>query len=67
MQQVLLGMLPRLGIPLTVVLAFYVRGGWLADAGLVYYILVFYFVTLAVETTLLVSGSANEPPKTQVG
>jgi hypothetical protein len=67
MYQVLLGMMTRMGISLAACMVIYVRGGWLADAGLVYFLLVFYFVTLAAETALLVSGSAKEPPKAQAG
>ena len=50
----LLGMFPRMGIPLAVCMVVYLQGGRLAEAGFVYYILVFYFVTLVVETVLLV-------------
>ena len=67
MYQVLLGMMSRMGISLAACMVIYVRGGPLADAGLVYFLLVFYFVTLAAETALLVNGSAKEPPKTQAG
>ncbi len=59
--QVLLGMFPRMGIPLAVCMVAYLKGGALVDAGFVYYILVFYFVTLVVETVLLV-GVAQERP-----
>ena len=45
----------------------YYRGGWLVDAGIVYYLLVFYFVTLAAETALLVNSSAKQPSNTQAG
>ena len=67
MYQVLLGMMSRMGISLAACMVIYVRGGPLADAGLVYFLLVFYFVTLAAETALLVNGSAKEPPKAQAG
>jgi hypothetical protein len=67
MYQVLLGMMSRMGISLAACMVIYVRGGWLADAGLVYFLLVFYFVTLAAETALLVNGSGKEPPKAQAG
>jgi hypothetical protein len=55
--QVLLGMMSRMGIPLAACLFVHFHGGKLAEAGLVYYILVFYFVTLAAETALLVNGT----------
>jgi hypothetical protein len=48
----LLGMALRMGIPLIVGLALQIRGGPLVKAGLLYYLLVFYAVTLAVETAL---------------
>lgn len=53
MSQVLLGMLARTGIPLLVCMMVYLQGGRLAEAGFVYYLLAFYFVTLVVETVLL--------------
>lgn len=46
------GMAARMGIPLTFGLAIYLQGGPLAEAGLVYYLVVFYPVTLAAETML---------------
>ena len=52
----LLGMAARMGIPLGCGLAFHLRGGALVDAGLLYYLLVFYPVTLGVETALSLPG-----------
>jgi len=53
---VLYGMLSamalRMGIPLVSVLALHLQDGSLARAGVMYYFLVFYPVTLAVETAL---------------
>lgn len=49
---VVLGMLFRMGIPLVSCLAIYFRGGLLVDAGMVYYLLVFYPLALAFETWL---------------
>lgn len=46
------GMLLRMGIPLGVALVFYLQGGTLVTAGLLVYLLIFYPVVLAVETTL---------------
>jgi len=46
------GMIIRMGIPLGVALAVNFRGGPLADAGFLYYLVVFYPVTLTVETFL---------------
>jgi len=48
----LLGIFLRVGIPLAVAAVFHFRGGSLAEAGLLYYFLVFYPLTLTVETTL---------------
>ncbi|MHB0955307.1 MAG: hypothetical protein ACYC6N_01170 [Pirellulaceae bacterium] len=59
--QVLLGMLPRMGIPLGVCMIVYLRGGSIAEAGFVYYILAFYFVTLVVETVLQVGDAQAHP------
>lgn len=44
----------RMGLPLFMVMALHRRGGWLVEAGVLEMILVFYLVTLAVETTLAV-------------
>jgi len=48
----LVAMALRMGIPLVSVLAFHLQNGSLAKAGVTYYFLVFYPVTLAVETAL---------------
>lgn len=48
----LTGMTARMAIPLAFGLAVHLHGGPLAKAGLLYYLLVFYPVTLAVETLL---------------
>ena len=45
-------MAARMGIPLTLGLAIHLHGGPLAKAGLLYYLLIFYPITLAVETVL---------------
>jgi len=56
----LLGTAARMAIPLGFGLAAHLRGGPLAEAGLLYYLLVFYPVTLAVETALsLPHGAAS--------
>ena len=49
---VLLGMGVRLGFPLAMVMIIYLHGGMLAEAGLVYYLMVCYPVMLVVETIL---------------
>jgi hypothetical protein len=48
----LLGMTIRMGLPLGIGLACHLLGGVLADHGLLYYLLIFYPVTLLVETIL---------------
>ncbi len=58
---VLLGMLIRMGIPLGAALTVYFHGGPLANAGFLYYLVVFYPVTLTVETFL--SSPGCEPKK----
>ncbi len=52
----------RMGIPLTLGLICHIQGGPLAEAGLLYYLLAFYPVALAVETALSLPGS-NRPGK----
>ena len=49
---VLLGMAARMVIPLGGGFVFHAQGGPLAEAGLLYYLLVFYPITLAMETWL---------------
>lgn len=58
---VLIGMLLRMGIPLFSALAFLLQGGPLAKAGLLVYLLVFYLVTLSVQTAL--SLPSDEQPQ----
>ncbi|MBN1589970.1 MAG: hypothetical protein JW888_10680 [Pirellulales bacterium] len=48
----LLGMAFRMGIPLGVGLAVYLHGGALVQAGFIYYLLVFFEITLLVEVYL---------------
>jgi hypothetical protein len=50
MALVVVGMLIRMIIPLAAVVVVYFQRGPLADAGFVYYVIVFYPVTLSVET-----------------
>ena len=51
--QLFVGMLIRMGIPLAAALAVYFRGGPLADAGFLYYVVLFYPVMLVAETFLV--------------
>ena len=50
---VALGMLLRMGIPLASAVAVQLLGSPLAEAGFLYYLLLFYMVTLVVETAVL--------------
>jgi hypothetical protein len=50
--RLLAGMFPRMGIPLAAALVFRIRGGVLAEAGLLIYLVVFFLVTLALDTAL---------------
>jgi len=63
---VLLGMLPRLGIPLGFAAFFSFQGGRLANAGFLYYLLVFYLVSLAVETAVMVLRASVNPSSSRM-
>ncbi len=65
--RVLLGMFPRMGLPLAACMLVYLRKGMLAESGFVYYIIAFYFVTLAVETVLLAGHLSAKPKETHAG
>jgi hypothetical protein len=54
-----LGMLPRMGIPLGGGVAVQFMGGPLAEGGIMIYLLLFYPVTLAFETWLLVGAGSG--------
>lgn len=58
----LLGMFPRLGIPFGFGAVFYLRGRPLAEAGVLYYLVGFYPLTLAFETALLLLTNAAGRP-----
>lgn len=55
------GMGLRTGIPLAVGLAVHLQGGPLAKAGFLCYLLIFYPVTLAIETFLLLPPTNRQP------
>ncbi len=61
---VLVGMMIRMGIPLAVALTVHFFGGPLADAGFLYYVVVFYPVTVIMETFL--TAPDYEPIKKDV-
>ncbi len=63
-QGMLLGMLPRMAIPIGMGLAVQLLGGPLAEAGVLVYLVVFYPVTLSVETVLCLPANA---PTTRPG
>jgi hypothetical protein len=48
----LLGMMARMVLPLAIGVALTLKVTWLADAGMIFYLLVFYLVTLALETAI---------------
>ncbi len=59
---VLAGMLPRMFLPLGLGLLLYFRVGPLASGGLLYYLLVFYPVMLALGTAMSLPPTAARPP-----
>jgi hypothetical protein len=61
MYSLTVGMLARALIPLMFGVALHLRVPWLADAGMVFYLLIFYMVALATETALML---AKIPPTT---
>lgn len=61
------GMLPRMGIPLFVCFFVYLCGGVVVEAGFVYYILVFYFITLVVDVGLFFRYRPPTAAKTETG
>jgi len=50
--RLLAGMFPRMGIPLVAALVFRIRGGVLAESGLLIYLVLFFVVTLALDTAM---------------
>ena len=62
----LLGMAARMGIPLGFGLACHLHAGALAQAGLLYYLLVFYPVTLGIETVLSLPHGQKPVPVSDV-
>jgi hypothetical protein len=62
----LLGMFFRLGLPLIAGIVVQEQGGWMAEAGLFGMIVIFYLITLVVETLLSLrfvnrSGNVSQP------
>ena len=62
----LIGMPLRMGLPLAVGLVLQWRGGLLAGAGVLYYLLVFYPIALGVETVLSLPTAERPPDGTHV-
>jgi hypothetical protein len=58
-----LGMIPRIGIPFGFGLTIHLLGGPLAQAGTLHYVLIFYPVTLLVETTLKLPINSQPKPR----
>jgi hypothetical protein len=62
----LAGTIVRTGVPLAFGLAVHLYGGLLAKAGLLYYLLIFYPVTLAVGTILSLPAKPQPAPRQEV-
>ena len=60
-------MVLRMGIPLAIVVILHLVGGPLVQAGLLYYFLLFYPLTLAVETTLSLPSARSPRPSAGEG
>lgn len=58
----LAAMIPRMAVPMGFVLVVYGLGGPLIEAGFLYYLIVFYSYTLAVDTMLLLPETGSRPP-----
>jgi len=58
----LAGMLVRMGVPLGFAVVILIGGGHLAQAGFLYYLLLFYPVTLIVETALSIPRRCDRLP-----
>jgi len=63
---VLMGIVIRMGIPLIAALAVFFQRGPLADAGFLYYLIVFYLVTLSTETFLSLPIEKKVPPANDI-
>ncbi len=57
--RLLMGMMARTMLPLLLGTLLHVRVGWLAAAGMIYYLLVFYMVSLTIETMLLLAENPS--------
>ncbi len=63
---VLVGMMIRMGVPLVAASMVFFMGGPLADAGFLYYLIVFYLVTLSTETFLSLPIEKKVPPANDI-
>jgi len=52
MYGMLVGMMARMIVPMAIGVVVQLKVEWLADAGMIFYLLVFYMATLALETTI---------------
>jgi hypothetical protein len=57
-----IGIVARTGVPLAVVVALHLRGGLLAQAGLLWYFVVFYPITLIAATLLSLPATRQPAP-----
>jgi hypothetical protein len=65
LQNLLLGMLLRMGVPLMLGLVLHTQVDLLAAGGMLYYLVGFYFVTLTIETVLTLPGLLPAEPQTR--
>ena len=64
--QLFFGMIVRMGVPLAACLAFYVIRGPLYDAGIPFYLMAFYAVTLFLDTYFAANSRTNQSAATKV-
>lgn len=57
----LIGMTLRMFLPLASAVAVYLRRGMLVDAGMVYYLILFYIIMLATEVALILPSTQSKP------
>lgn len=67
MPRLLVGMLARTMFPLMLGTLLHMQVPALAEAGMIYYLLVFYMVSLALETAMLLAESPSSLPTEKAG
>jgi len=65
MYGMLVGMMARMTVPMAIGVTLQLKVEWLADAGMIFYLLVFYLATLALETALLLGRLQGVAPADQ--